>query len=158
MIAAAVIPYVAEERDFTLRDLLEHLASGLGVDCTMTESEDLGEPVPEVRVATGSPLAIRIEANAELVYEDLGYLAEQAEGVLPDKWIDILLRCTARLEVLEADFTWAEPDEDGVIELDTVSNLDPRLPDVKAVILAAARFIDSFAYDNVNCEWLKPLA
>jgi len=154
MLAAALIPYAPEERNFTLQDLLAHLTAKLGFECTLTEAEEYGEPVLEIRVATSTPLSIRIQDNAELVHDDLGDLAEDGEGVLPLPWFDVLLRCTARLEIGESEDEWAEPDENGVMELDSESNLDLTLPDVRAVVLEVARFVDGFAYDNVNNQWL----
>jgi hypothetical protein len=131
MLAAALIPYAPEERNFTLQDLLEHLTAKLGLECTLTEAEEYDEPVLEIRVATSTPLSIRIQDDAELVQ-----------------------RCTARLEVGESEDEWVEPDENGVMELDSDSNLDLTLSDVRAVVLELARFVDGFAYDNVNNEWL----
>ncbi|MFY9824210.1 MAG: hypothetical protein WAM82_22740 [Thermoanaerobaculia bacterium] len=154
MLAAALIPYAPEERNFTLQALLEHLTAKLGLACTLTEAEEYDERVLEIRVATSTPLAIRINDDAELVQDELGYLAEDGEGVLPPAWLDVLLRCTARLEVGESEDEWVEPDENGVMELDSYSNLDLTLPDVRAVVLEIARFVDGFAYDNVNNEWL----
>ena|SRR5436305_1085053 len=154
MLAAALIPYVSEERNFTLQDLLTYLTSKLGVECELTEVDEYGEPIPEIQVKTSTPLSIRIEDDADLVYDDLGYLAENGEDVLPLDWFDVLLRCTARLEVGESEDEWVEPDENGVMELDVYSNLDLTLPDVRAVILELARFVDGYAYDNVNNEWL----
>jgi hypothetical protein len=154
MYAAAMIPYVAEEHDFSLQDLVDHLSANLTTRCAVTEVEEYGESIQEIRVETSTPLSIRIEDNAELVYEDLGDLAERAEGALPPEWIAVLLRCTARLEIQEADVEWVEPDENGAVEVDLYSDLDLTLPDVEAVIVEVARFMDSFAYDNVNDEWL----
>ncbi|HEX3552977.1 MAG TPA: hypothetical protein VIA62_07080 [Thermoanaerobaculia bacterium] len=154
MLAAAVIPYVPEEHDFSLQDLLKHLTSKLSVECELIEVEEYGEPIPEIQVKTSTPLSIRIEDDAELVDDDLGYLAENGEGVLPIDWFDVLLRCTARLEVGESEEEWVEPDENGIMELDVYSNLDLTLPDVRAVVRELARFVDGFAYDYVNDEWL----
>ncbi len=154
MLAAALIPYVPEERNFTLQDLLKYLTSKLGVECELTEVEEYGESIPEIQVKTSTPLSIRIEDDADLVYDDLGYLAENGEGILPLDWFDVLLRCTARLEVGESEEEWVEPDENGVMELDVYSNLDLTLPDVRAVVLELARFVDGYAYDYVNDEWL----
>jgi hypothetical protein len=154
MIPAAYIPYVAAEHDFTLQDLLEHLTAKLGLECTLVGVEESAEAVPEIRVSTSMPLCIRIEDNAELVYDELGYLADDAEGVLPAEWIDVLLRCTARFEVQESEIEWVEPDEKGIAELDLESELDLTLPDVLAVVLEIARFVEGYAYDVVNMEWL----
>src|SRR5258708_3938893 len=106
MLAAALIPYAPEERNFTLQALLEHLTAKLGLECTLTEAEEYDEPVLEIRVATSTPLSIRINDDAELVHDDLGDLAEDGEGVLPIAWLDVLLRCTARLEVGESEDEW----------------------------------------------------
>jgi hypothetical protein len=54
----------------------------------------------------------------------------------------------------ESEDEWVEPDENGAMELDSDSNLDLTLSDVRAVVLEIARFVDGFAYDNVNNEWL----
>jgi hypothetical protein len=154
MIPGAVVPYVLEEHDFTLQDLLEHLASKTRFACTLTESESWKGPVPVVRVETRMPLAIRIEDNPEA--DELGYLAEDGEGILPDEWIDVLLRCTAQLEVVEADFVQPEPNEAGVMEMDNYSNLDPTRPDIRAVLLEIGRFMNGYAYDSVNMRWIVP--
>jgi hypothetical protein len=154
MLPAALIPYVSEERNFTLQDLLEHLTTKLGLECKLTEVEEYGEPVPELQVATSTPLSIRIEDDVETVYDDLGYLAQNGEGILPLDWFDVLHRCTARLEVAESEDEWVEPDENGVMELDLYSSLDLTLPDVRAVVFALARFVDGYAYDSVNNEWM----
>ena len=154
MIPAAYIPYVAAEHDFTLQGLSQHLTAKLGLECTLAEAEEFDEPFPEIRVATSMPLCIRIEDDAEVVYDELGYLADDAEEVLPAEWLDVLLRCTARFEVQESEIEWVEPDENGMVELDLESNLDLTLPDVRAVVLEVARFVDGYAYDAVNMEWL----
>jgi len=152
MIPGALVPYVLEEHDFTLQDLLEHLASKISFACTLTESD-----LPEVRVETSMPLAIRIEKDPALVYDDLGYLAEDGEEVLPDEWIDgVLLRCTARLEVGEAGWRAPKPDKKGVLHIDNDSRLDVRRPDIRAVLLEIARFVNGYAYDNVNMKWIVP--
>ncbi|MEA2600767.1 MAG: hypothetical protein QOF89_1759 [Acidobacteriota bacterium] len=154
MTPAAYVPYVAAEHDFTLQDLLEHLTARLGLECTLAQAEESAKPLPEIRVATSTPICIRIEANAERVYDDLGDLAEDAEGLLPAEWIDVLLRCTAWFDVQESEIEWVEPDENGVVELDFESELDLTLPDVRAVVLEIARFVDGYAYAVVNMEWL----
>jgi glycine cleavage system regulatory protein len=88
MLAAALIPYAPGERNFTLQDLLAHLTTKLGLECTLTEAEEYDEPLLEIRVATRTPLSIRIQDDAELVHDDLGDLAEDGEGVLPIAWFD----------------------------------------------------------------------
>jgi hypothetical protein len=156
MFAAATIPYDPEEQDFTLQDLLEHLSANLSVECALTEWKGFDETIQQVRVATSIPLTIQIEDDPEYVPDDLAELVDLAEGVLSEEWMDALRRCAAKLEVMEADLPMPEPDENGVIELAATTRLDPSLPDVEAVIIELARFVDSLAYDNVNDEWLVP--
>ncbi|HKI00835.1 MAG TPA: hypothetical protein VKK31_02530 [Thermoanaerobaculia bacterium] len=156
MFAAALIPYNPEEQDFTLEELLDHLSASLAVECTMTEWQGFDEKVPQVRVATGVPLTIQIEDDPEYVPEDIASLVEGAEGALPEAWRETLRGCTARLDVLEAEIPFPVPDENGVVPLAAAFRLDPSMPDVEAVIVEIARFLDSVAYDNVNDEWLVP--
>src|SRR3954463_7402148 len=139
MLAAACIPYDPEEQDFTLADLREHLAANLSFECTLTEWEGFTMTIPQVRVATAVPLIIQIEDDPEYVPEELAGLADEAEGVLSDDWIEVLRRCMARLDVLEAD---------------EETRLDPTQPDVEAVLIEIARFVDGLVHDNVNGEWL----
>jgi len=142
MLAAATIPYDPEEQDFTLEDLREHLAANLPFECTLTRWEGFsGTIIPQVRVATAVPLTIQIEDDPEYVPEELAGLAEEAEGVLSGDWVQALRRCTARLDVTEAE-------ED--------VQLDPTQPDVEAVLIEIARFVDGLVHDNVNGEWLVP--
>jgi hypothetical protein len=95
-----------------------------------------------VRVGTAVPLTIQIEDDPELVPDELADLADRAAGVLSEDWVEALRRCTARLDVQEAE-------EGG-------APLDPSQPDVEAVVIEIARFVDSLAYDAVNDEWLVP--
>ena len=141
MLAAACIPYDPEEQDFTIEDLLEHLAASLPYECALTEWEGFSGAVPQVRVATEVPLTIQIEDDPEFVPEEMAGLAEEAEGVLSEDWVELLRRCTARLDVTEADEETA---------------LDPTQPDVEAVLIEIARFVDGLVHDNVNGEWLVP--
>jgi hypothetical protein len=141
MLAAATIPYDPEELDFTLQDLREHLAANLPYECALTEWEGFSGTILQVRVATAVPLTIQIEDDPEHVPEELAGLADEAEGVLSDDWIEALRRCTARLDVTEAE-------ED--------VQLDPTEPDVEAVLIEIARFVDGLVHDNVNGEWLVP--
>src|SRR3954453_12584791 len=141
MLAAACIPYDPEEQDFTLADLREHLAANLPFECTLTEWQGFSETIPQVRVATAVPLIIQIEDDPEYVPEELASLAEEAEGVLSSDWVQLLHRCRARLDVMEAE-------ED--------VQLDPTQPDVEAVLIEIARFVDGLVHDNVNGEWLVP--
>jgi hypothetical protein len=141
MLAAATIPYDPEERDFTLQDLLEHLAANLPFECTLTEWQGFSETIPQVRVATAVPLVIQIEDDPDYVPEELAGLADEAEGVLSDDWVQTLRRCTARLDVMEAE---------------EEIRLDPTQPDVEAVLVEIARFMDSLVRDDVNGEWLVP--
>jgi trans-aconitate methyltransferase len=156
MFSAATIPYDPEEQNFTLQDLLEHLSANLSVECTLTEWRGFDATVPQVRVATSIPLTIQIEDDPEYVPDDLADLVDRAEGLLPREWVDLLRACTAKLEILEADVPVPEPDEEGVVELTAETRLDPSLPEIEAVIVEIARFMDSLAYDNVNDEWLVP--
>ncbi len=142
MFAAVVIPYDSEEHDFTLEDLLEHLAANLSVECTLTEWQGFSAAVPQVRVGTAVPLTIQVEDDPELVPDELEDLADRAAGVLSEDWVEAIRLCTARLDVQEAE------------EGDT--RLDPSQPDVEAVVVEIARFVDSLAYDAVNDEWLVP--
>jgi hypothetical protein len=141
MLAAACIPYDSDEQDFTLADLREHLAANLPYECALTEWEGFSGTVPQVRVATEIPLTIQIEDDPEFVPEEMAGLAEEAEGVLSEDWVELLRRCTARLDVTEAE-------ED--------VQLDPTQPDVEAVLIEIARFVDGLVHDNVNGEWLVP--
>jgi hypothetical protein len=141
MLAAACIPYDPEEHDFTLEDLRDHLAANLPYECALTQWEGFSETVPQVRVATGVPLIIQIEDDPEYVPEEMAGLAEEAEGVLAEDWVQLLRRCTARLDVTEAD---------------EETQLDPTQPDVEAVLIEIARFVDGLVHDNVNGEWLVP--
>ncbi|MFL6261394.1 MAG: hypothetical protein ACJ76Y_16980 [Thermoanaerobaculia bacterium] len=141
MLAAATIPYDPEEQDFTLEDLRDHLAAHLPYECALTEWQGFSAAVPQVRVATAVPLTIQIEDDPEFVPEELAGLADEAEGVLSEDWIELLRRCTARLDVTEADEETA---------------LDPTQPDVEAVLIEIARFVDGLVHDNVNGEWLVP--
>lgn len=141
MFAAATIPYDPEEQDFTLEDLREHLAANLPYECTLTWWEGFSGSVPEVRVATAVPLTIQIADDPEYVPEELAGLADEAEGVLSGDWVQLLRRCTARLDVMEAE---------------EEIQLDPTQPDVEAVLVEIARFVDGLVHDNVNGEWLVP--
>lgn len=141
MLAAATIPYDPEEQDFTLEDLRDHLAANLPYECTLTEWEGFSETVPQVRVATAVPLTIQIEDDPEFVPDELAGLAEEGEGVLSEDWLQLLRRCTARLDVTEAD---------------EETRLDPTQPDVEAVLIEIARFVDGLVHDDVNGEWLVP--
>ena len=141
MLAAACIPYDSDEQDFTLADLREHLAANLPYECALTEWEGFSGTVPQVRVATEIPLTIQIEDDPEFVPEEMAGLAEEAEGVLSEDWVELLRRCTARLDVTEAD---------------EETQIDPTQPDVEAVLIEIARFVDGLVHDNVNGEWLVP--
>jgi hypothetical protein len=156
MFAAALIPYKPEEHDFTLQDLLEHLAANLSVECTLTEWQGFDTTVPQVRVGTGVPLTIQIEDDPEYVPDDIASLVDDAEGTLPEEWRQALRGCTARLDVMEAEIPFPVPDEKGIVQLAAATRLDPGQPDVEAVVVEIARFVDSVAYDNVNDEWLVP--
>ena len=142
MFAAAVIPYDPDDHVFTLEDLQEHLAANLAVDCTLTEWKGFDGTVPQVRVATAVPLTLQIEDDPDYVPDDLADLADRAEGVLSEDWVEVIRQCTARIDVQEAE--------------DAAPRLDPGEPDVEAVLIEIARFVDSLAYDNVNDEWLVP--
>jgi hypothetical protein len=141
MLAAATIPYDPEEQDFTLEDLREHLAANLPYECTLTEWQGFTTTIPQVRVATAVPLLVQIDDDPEHVPEDLATLADEAAGVLADEWVGLLRRCTARLDVMEAD---------------EETRLDPTQPDVEAVLVEIARFVEGLVYDDVNGEWLVP--
>lgn len=141
MLATATIPYDPEEQDFTLEDLREHLAANLPFECTLTRWQGFSETIPQVRVATAIPLIIQIEDDPDYVPEELAGLADEAEGVLSEDWIQTLRRCTARLDVMEAH---------------EETQLDPTQPDVEAVLIEIARFVDGLVHDNVNGEWLVP--
>jgi hypothetical protein len=156
MFAAALIPFDPEEHDFTLQDLLEHLAANLSVECTLTEWQGFDTAVPQVRVGTGVPLTIQIEDDPEYVPGDIASMIDAAEGTLPEAWRQALRGCTARLDVMEAEIAFPVPDDKGVVPLAAAARLDPSQPDVEAVVVEIARFVDSVAYDNVNDEWLVP--
>jgi hypothetical protein len=141
MFAAATIPYDPEEQDFTLEDLREHLAANLPYECTLTRWEGFSETVPQIRVATEIPLTIQIEDDPDYVPDELAGLAEEGEGVLSEDWLQLLRRCAARLDVMEAD---------------EETRLDPTQPEVEAVLIEIARFVDGLVHDNVNGEWLVP--
>ena len=141
MFSAATIPYDPEEQDFTLEDLRDHLASNLPYECALTEWEGFSGMVPQVRVATAVPLTIQIEDDPGYVPDEMAGLAEEAEGVLSEDWVELLRRCTSRLDVAEAD---------------EETRLDPTQPDVEAVLIEIARFVDGLVHDNVNGEWLVP--
>ncbi len=141
MLAAATIPYDPEEQDFTLEDLRDHLAANLPYECALTEWQGFSEAIPQMRVATAVPLIVQIEDDPEYVPEELAGLADEAEGLLSGDWIELLRRCTARLDVMEAD---------------EETRLDPTQPDVEAVLIEIARFVDGIVHDNVNGEWLVP--
>src|SRR3954468_19180302 len=117
MFSAATIPYDPEEQDFTLKDLQEHLAATLAVECTLIEWQGFSMTIPQIRVATGVPLTIQIEDDPDYVPDDLADLVDRAEGLLPAEWVEALRRCAAKLEVMEADVPMPEPDENGAIEL-----------------------------------------
>jgi hypothetical protein len=156
MFAAATIPFDPEEQDFTLQDLRDHLAAHLVVECTLVEWQGFTRSVPQVRVATPVPLTIQIEDDPDYVPDDLADLAERAQGVLSADWVEALRRCAAKLEVMEDDLALPEPDEDGTLALTPETRLDPSEPEIEAVLIEIARFVDSLAYDNVNDEWLVP--
>jgi hypothetical protein len=146
MFSVATIPYDPEEQDFTLRELQEHLSAHLSFECTLIEWEGFDIAVPQVRVATGVPLTIHIEDDPEYVPDDLAELVDRAEGLLSAEWLAALRRCAAKLDVMEA----------GVGFDFEKTQLDPAQPDVEAVVIEVARFVDSLAYDSVNDEWLVP--
>lgn len=156
MFAAALIPYKPEEQGFTLQDLLDHLSASLAIECTLTEWQGFDGAVPQVRVATSVPLTIQIEDDPDYVPDDIASLIEGAEGALPQPWREALRGCTARLDIMEAEIPFPVPDENGVAPLAAASRLNPNMPDVEAVVVEIARFLDSVAYDNVNDEWLVP--
>jgi hypothetical protein len=156
MFSAATIPYDPEAQELTLEDLRDHLAATLDIECTLTEWQGFDVTVPQVRVATEIPLTIQIEDDPDYVPDDLADLVDRAEGFLSEEWVEALRRCGAKLDVMEADVPMPEPDDEGTVELAATTHLDPSQPDVEAVLIAIARFVDSLAYDNVNDEWLVP--
>ena len=42
------------------------------------------------------------------------------------------------------------------MEAEEEVQLDPTQPDVEAVLIEIARFVDGLVHDNVNGEWLVP--
>ena len=156
MFSAATIPFDPEAQELTLEDLRDHLAATLDIECTLTEWQGFDLTIPQVRVATGVPLTIQIEDDPDYVPDDLADLVDRAEGFLSEEWVEALRRCGAKLDVMEADVPMPEPDDEGTIELAATTRLDPSQPDVEAVLIEIARFVDSLAYDNVNDEWLVP--
>ena len=156
MFSAATIPFDPEAQELTLEDLRDHLAATLDIECTLTEWQGFDVTIPQVRVATGVPLTIQIEDDPDYVPDDLADLVDRAEGFLTEEWVEALRRCGAKLDVMEADVPMPEPDDEGTIELAATTRLDPSQPDVEAVLIEIARFVDSLAYDNVNDEWLVP--
>jgi hypothetical protein len=160
MFSAATIPYDPEAQELTLEDLRDHLAATLDVECTLTEWQGFDLTIQQVRVATEVPLTIQIEDDPDYVPDDLADLVDRAEGFLSEEWVEALRRCGAKLDImeadLEADVPMPEPDDEGTIELAATTRLDPSQPDVEAVLIEIARFVDSLAYDNVNDEWLVP--
>jgi hypothetical protein len=156
MLAAATIPFDPEEQSFTLEELREHLAANLPYECTLTEWQGFDAQIPQVRVATAVPLTVQIDDDPGYVPEELSILADEAAGVLADEWVELLRRCTARLDVMEADVPLPEPGEDGAIHLHAQTRLDPAEPGVEAVLIEVARFVDSLVHDDVNGEWLVP--
>jgi len=160
MFSAATIPYGPEAQELTLADLRDHLAATLDVECTLTEWQGFDLTIPQVRVATEVPLTIQIEDDPDYVPDDLADLVDRAEGFLSEDWVEALRRCGAKLDIMEADMEaeipFPEPDGEGTIELAATTRLDPSQPDVEAVLIEIARFVDSLAYDNVNDEWLVP--
>jgi hypothetical protein len=160
MFSAATIPYDPEAQELTLEDLRDHLAATLDVECTLTEWQGFDLTIPQVRVATEVPLTIQIEDDPDYVPDDLADLVDRAEGFLSAEWVEALRRCGAKLDIMEADteadVPMPEPDDEGTIELAATTRLDPSQPDVEAVLIEIARFVDSLAYDNVNDEWLVP--
>jgi hypothetical protein len=168
MFSAATIPYDPETQELTLEDLRDHLAATLDLECTLTEWQGFDLTIQQVRVATEVPLTIQIEDDPDYVPDDLADLVDRAEGFLSEEWVEALRRCGAKLDIMEADLeadleadTEAdvpspEPDDEGTIELAATTRLDPSMPDVEAVLIEIARFVDSLAYDNVNDEWLVP--
>lgn len=160
MFSAATIPYDPDAQELTLEDLRDHLAATLDVECTLTEWQGFDLTIPQVRVATEVPLTIQIEDDPDYVPDDLADLVDRAEGFLSEEWVEALRRCGAKLDIMEADTEadtpMSEPDDEGTIELAATTRLDPSQPDVEAVLIEIARFVDSLAYDNVNDEWLVP--
>jgi hypothetical protein len=156
MFSAATIPYDPEAQELTLEDLRDHLAATLDLECTLTEWQGFDVTIPQVRVATEVPLTIQIEDDPDYVPDDLADLVDRAEGFMSEEWVEALRRCGAKLDVMEADVPMPEPDDEGTIELAATTRLDPSQPDVEAVLIEIARFVDSLAYDNVNDEWLVP--
>jgi hypothetical protein len=160
MFSAATIPYDPEAQELTLEDLRDHLAATLDVECTLTEWQGFDLTIQQVRVATEVPLTIQIEDDPDYVPDDLADLVDRAEGFLSEEWVEALRRCGAKLDIMEADteadVPLPEPDDEGTIELAATTRLDPSQPDVEAVLIEIARFVDSLAYDNVNDEWLVP--
>jgi hypothetical protein len=164
MFSAATIPYDPEAQELTLEDLRDHLAATLDVECTLTEWQGFDVTIPQVRVATEVPLTIQIEDDPDYVPDDLADLVDRAEGFLSEAWVEALRRCGAKLDIMEADteadmeadVPLPEPDDEGTVERAAATRLDPGQPDVEAVLIEIARFVDSLAYDNVNDEWLVP--
>ena len=160
MFSAATIPYDPEAQELTLEDLRDHLAATLNVECTLTEWQGFDLTIPQVRVATEVPLTIQIEDDPDYVPDDLADLVDRAAGFLSEEWVEALRRCGAKLDVMEADMEteipFPGPDDGETIELAATTRLDPSQPDVEAVLIEIARFVDSLAYDNVNDEWLVP--
>jgi len=160
MFSAATIPYDPEAQELTLEDLRDHLAATLDLECTLTEWHGFDVTIRQVRVATEVPLTIQIEDDPDYVPDDLADLVDRAAGFLSEEWVEALRRCGAKLDILEADMEteipFTEPDDEGTVELAATTRLDPSQPDVEAVLIEIARFVDSLAYDNVNDEWLVP--
>lgn len=160
MFSAATIPYDPEAQELTLADLRDHLAATLDLECTLTEWQGFDLTIPQVRVATEVPLTLQIEDDPDYVPDDLADLVDRAEGFLSAEWVEVLRRCGAKLDIMEADLDahipFPGPDDEGVVELAATTRLDPSQPDVEAVLIEIARYLDSLVYDNVNDEWLVP--
>lgn len=156
--SAAQIIYEDTERKVTLDYLMRTLEACLPYKASLTEWRGFGAVIPQVKIETDPPFAIQIADNPEYVPEEIQEYADTAdeEKTLPPESVTALRRCRSRLEIVTCRPTSIVQGGAGGILTWQPTDVDPSIPEVRAIILFLANLLGGFAHDDLNAGWILP--
>jgi len=153
MFPAAHIYFNTRTHPIKLEALKKHLESRVGGSYRLIEWKGFTTTIPQLLITDSPSWTLQIEDDPDYVPEEIREVAEDRKKDLTTEEHNSLLACNARLEAI-AYQDQQRPQANGPIVLSAITSLDPSKPTVRKVLIEVANFVDGFAYDLTNGQWI----
>jgi hypothetical protein len=141
----------------SLPAICSQLRGSTSYDCELVSLPYLNARIPQIRINTHPCIALQLEDDPEIIVEEIQEMVTEAEEEyhFDEDQLGRMRRCSAAIDLYTCSPMRIDHLPAGGMLFSTPNDVDPRAPEIRAVIALLTRILSGWAYDNLNGGWFE---